>query len=386
MTTVLALPADQLGALRPDDVQVYLTSHGWKRDETTSTANGSVYAYPGLSDAEALLPARRDLVDFVERMADTVHMLAAVEGRDPSQILADLSSPPADVLRLQVIAPDATLGTLPLHEGIRLIEGARDLLLAAACSVRQSAAFFPRQAYKEALEFLQMCQLGQTERGSFITKIMAPVPPSIETQSSLFEGDDETLLASEPFARRSTVRLMRALQHIRRAIHAGNYHEILQGVESGVSANLCEAVAMMQPEGDQSQLRIHMSWASSRPRLPTGIETTVGFARPAFEIVREAGRKLRAAPAAARRQVEGQVVGLKADPSLFGDFEGTVIVKAEVARTPVRVQILLNAEDYKKACDAHRDWRPVRVSGLLHREAKVYHLTQPRDFTIVATS
>lgn len=185
MTTILELPADQLGALRSDDVQLYLASHGWKRDEASRKANASVYQYPGITDAEALLPARRELIDYVERMADVVHVLAAVEQREPAQVLADLSSPPADVLRLQVIAPDTTLGTLPLAEGIRLIEGARNLLLAAACSVRQAAAFFPRQAYKEALEFLQICQLGQTERGSFITKIIAPVPPLIESQRAV---------------------------------------------------------------------------------------------------------------------------------------------------------------------------------------------------------
>jgi hypothetical protein len=313
-------------------------------------------------------------------------MLAAVERRDPAQVLADLSSPPADVLRLQVLAPDATLGTLPLNEGIRLMEGARNLLLAAACSARQAAAFFPRQAYKEALEFLQICQLGQTERGSFITKIIAPVPPLIESQNSLFKLDDESLFASEPFARRSTVRLMRALQHIRGAIDNGNYQEILEGVDSGVSANLCEAVALMQPEGDQSQLRIHMSWAPNRPKLPAGTQSTVGFSRTAFEIVREAGRKLREEPTTGRRQIEGQVINLKADPSLFGDFEGTVVLKADVAGTPARVQVLLNAEDYKRACDAHRDWQAVRVTGLLHREAKLYHLTHPRDFTVVTRS
>lgn len=383
MITVLELPADQLGALRPDDLQVYLTSHGWTRDETASTASGSLYTHPRIRDAEVQLPFRRDVVDYVERMADTVHMLAAVERREPFQVLTDLSSPPADVLRLQVLAPDATLGTLPLREGIRLMEGARDLLLAAACSVRQPAAFFPRQAYKEALEFLQTCQLGQTERGSFIAKILAPVPPTVETRNPLLEGNDELLLASEPFSRRSTVRLMKALRHIRGAIDAGNYHEILQGVEFGVSANLCEAVALMQPEGDQSQLHIHMSWATSRPRLPTEVQSAVGFSRTAFDIVREAGRKLRTEPAAARRQIDGHVVSLKADPSLFGDFEGTVILKSDVAGTPVRVQVRLHAADYKKACDAHRDSLPVRVSGLLRREAKLYHLTQPSDFHVV---
>lgn len=383
MITIAQLPSDQVAALRADDVQLYLASHGWKRDETASTSKGSVFVFPGLADAEAILPNRRDIADYVERMADIVHVVGAVEQRVPSQVLADLSSPPADVLRLQVIAPDATLGVLPLSDGIRLIEGARDLLLAAACSIRQAAPFFPRQAYKEAIEFLQICQLGQTERGSFITKIMAPVPPIVDKPDTLFPDDDDLLFATEPFARKSTVRVMTALGHIRGAIDTGDYQQILKGVEAGVSANLCEAIAKMQPEGDQAQLRIHMQWSPSRPKVPAGTERTVGFSRTAFEIVREAGRKLREEPAVTRKQIEGLVISLKADPSLFGDLEGTIIMKADLAGAAVRVQVPLSADEYKKACDAHRDRRIVRVSGLLHREPKIYQLRQPQNFTVV---
>lgn len=158
MSSLVQLPLDQIAALRGEDVQLYLVSHGWKRDDVASTILGSVYHFPALPDAEMLLPNRRDLVDYVDRMADIVEMLAAVENRSVWQVLADLSGPPADVLRLQVTTPDTTLGTLPIDEGIRLIEGVRSLLLASACSARQAAAFFPRLAYKEAVEFLQTCQ------------------------------------------------------------------------------------------------------------------------------------------------------------------------------------------------------------------------------------
>jgi hypothetical protein len=384
MIDIHNLPSDQLGALRAEDVQLYLVSHGWKRDDASSTPKANVYRFPALRDAEALLPGRRDLADYVERMADIVQMLAAVEQRKASQVLADLSSPPADVLRFQVSAPDTTLGTLPLDEGIRLIRGARSMLLAASCSVRQAAAFYPRQAYKEALEFLQACHLGQTERGSFVAKIMAPVPPEINKQRTLFDTDDEAFIASEPFARQSTVRLMSALGHIRSAIASGNYDRILEGVDEGVSANLCEAVASMQPTGDQAQLHIRMSWSSSRPRLPKGVESVIGFSQTAFEIVRESGRKLREELSATRTRIEGRVINLKADPSLFDDFEGAVTLRADVGGTATRVQVLLNLEDYKQACNAHRDGRIVAVTGLLQREPKLYYLLQPQDFSVSA--
>lgn len=87
-----------------------------------------------------------------------------------------------------------------------------------------------------------------------------------------------------------------------------------------------------------------------------------------------------------RRCIAGYVVALTADAPVSREFAGTVTVTTDVGGIPARVQVLLNADDYKKACDAHRDWLPVRVNGLLHREAKLYHLTQPRDFMIVSGS
>ena len=117
MSEILQLPADQLAALHSEDVQLYLSSHGWKRNDASSTAQGSVYHYPGLRDAEALVPGRRDLADYVRRMEEVVEMLAAVEERTIWQVLADLSLPPADILRLQVSASDATLELFPSSRG-----------------------------------------------------------------------------------------------------------------------------------------------------------------------------------------------------------------------------------------------------------------------------
>ena len=71
---------------------------------------------------------------------------------------------------------------------------------------------------------------------------------------------------------------MTALGHIRSAIDSGNYEQILEGVDIGVSANLREAVASLQPTGDQAQLQIRMGWSASRPRLPKRVGKRGPFA------------------------------------------------------------------------------------------------------------
>ncbi len=384
MSSIMQLPSDQLAALRAEDVQLYLASHGWKRDNAFSTDQGNVYRYPALEDAEAMLPGRRELVDYVERMADIVQMLAAVEERNVWQVLADLSAPPADMLRLQVSSPAMTLGTVPLADGIRLIEGGRELLMAAACSAHQPQAYYPRLAYKESVDFLETCQLGQTERGSFIATIMAPIPPQIERQTEMFSDDEsQVVFENEPFSRKATLRLMSALNHIGNAIHTGSYDSILSGVNSGISANLCEAIASMQPTGDQAHLQIRMSWSQNRPRVPANLSPKVSFSQTAFSIVEEAGRKLREEPSASPKRIEGMVVNLKAEPSLLDSFEGMVTLRAALGGAPVRIQVALDRDDYKKACNAHRDGQTVAITGLLHRETKMYRLLEPKNFEII---
>jgi hypothetical protein len=380
-----ALPTDQLSALEIEQVQLYLSGHGWSRDSRASSELANAYRYPELDQAGVLVPRSREIADYTERMGDIVELLAAVEKRSPLQVLGDLLIPSGDTLRVQVYAPEATRGLLPLEEGLRLIEGARDLLLASACSVRNAASYFPRQAYSEAVEFLQNCQLAQTERGSFIARIVAPVPPQVDRPQATFLPEDETdFVAREPFARRSTIRLMTALQHVSEAIDTGDLDEILNGVYEGVSSNLCEALGKMEPSGDQSHVKIAMTWSSNRPRVPQRVARSVRFSQSSFGIVKEAGRRLRENADPVRRSVEGLVVSLKADATLLDDFVGTVVLRSQVGGTSARIQVQLNAEDYKRACDAHRDGHTVAVSGVLHREAKFYRLLYPMAFRVNA--
>src|SRR5258708_15327754 len=154
MTATLKLPKEDLSALRPEDVQLYLTSRGWQKEPSGPSAKATVYRYPAESDAEVVLPRTRELADYALRMGDVAQMIAVVEQRSIREVLLDLSAPPADVIRLGILAPEASLGTLPLEEGIRLMKGGRYMLLAAACSAHHPQPLYPRQSFKDARDFL----------------------------------------------------------------------------------------------------------------------------------------------------------------------------------------------------------------------------------------
>jgi len=164
--------------------------------------------------------------------------------------------------------------------------------MAAACSAHHPQAYFPRQTYAPAQDFLRSCRVGQTERGSFVATILAPVTP--EVAPSLFDnGQDALDLFQEPYERRVTPLLMQALYVLRGALDRAKPEDVLDGVSQGVSANLCEALAAMAPLELTAALTIGISWSPNRRRVPVAIHQ-LAFSHSEFPFVREVW------PAAAR--------------------------------------------------------------------------------------
>ena len=138
----------------------------------------------------------------------------------------------------------------------------------------------------------------------------------------------------------------------------------------------------MKPAGEQSQLRIRMSWSPARSQLPASLPQTVSFSQGVFGLFDEIGRSLRERSFSKLDRIEGYIVQLRAESTLLEGFEGTVVVKADVARTPTRVRVAVNKADYLRACDAHRDGKRVAIVGTLRRDAKTYELRQARELQV----
>ncbi len=390
MKSTLRLPKEQVAALRPGDVQLYLTGRGWRAEAHGTSPKAIVFRSQSYPQAELLLPANREVRDFVLRMADVVVGLAAIEGRSAWAILNDLSGPPGDVMRLRVLAPDSTLGNLPLDRGIQLLRAGRDLLLAAACSAIHPHTFHSqkvRREQKEVDEFLKSCRLGQTERGSFIATIITPVPP--EFQDPANASDDGDKAAVQPYPRRVMIRLMSALGFVSEAIETGKPGKILAGVEHGISANLCEALKAMKPTGDQSRLDISVSWAPIRGSVPDTVPGSVSFPQDSFSFIEEAGRQLRVRALARPARYEGSLVTTEwvHRPFTRGRV-GRIVMATQVAGEAAKVKVDLDPKDFRRACSALPSGKRVAVTGVIRTEVKsrVYELSQPQNFEVIEKS
>jgi hypothetical protein len=383
MNAASTLPKDVVNSLRPGDVQLYLSSRGWTSKPYGPDGRGLQFRHSSFPKVDLLLPLKRDLGDFALRMADLVVALATIERRPVQEVLNDLSGPAGDVFRLRVAGSVAALGNLPIEEAIQLLQGARQLLWSSAFSVIRPEALHPMRTSKTVEAFLNSCRVGQTERGSFVATILAPVPPEI--QPPLAGLDAGRFEPEPPFPRQVTTRLMSSLGLVSQAIQTGKPERLLDAVPQGISANLCDALVLMKPPGDESCLDIRVAWARTRPHLPAEVPQSVSFPQEQFPVIEEVGRQLRTRATARPEPYHGRVLSVKkALRPLLADVVGSMVIATEVGGAPARVKVDLRADEFAAACDALRDERSVEVTGTIRHDVKAreYVLTDPTGFRV----
>lgn len=361
-----------LAAIAPPALAAYVRGEGWAWTEPFGEFS-DVYSLAGV--AELIIPRTDTLTDYTSVVGDILRRLAEFEGRDQLQVYRDLVGAERDVIRVR--APHAEDdGSVRIDAGVEIVSQARDMLLAAACSAHD-----PRQSYragkvKEAGSYMDRVRLGQTEHGSFIVTLLAPVPPSLTIdQLELWPAQ-----ASEPFDRQVTRRLADGLGAARRAaeqaVLGGGLDAFEHAVPQGVSANLCEALAKLIDEGEG--LDVSITWAKTRPTPET--RRTVSFTKPYAEIFSEAARLFRFQEPRPDERLEGFVVKLDRGPEIL---EGKVTLRALLEGTPVSVRTQLEPRLYSVALAAHEQQKPLSIVGDLRRVGQRWRLDNPRGLSLL---
>jgi hypothetical protein len=379
------LPESVLLALRPGDISLYLASRGWVSKPYGAAAQALQFRNPSVRGVDLLLPLSRDLGDYTQRMADVVIALATIEQRPIWVILNDLSGPSGDVFRLKIAGSVTSQGSFPLDDAIKLFQGGRQLLWSSAFSLLRPEALHPHRRIKQVEDFVKTCRLGQTERGSFVATIFAPVPPEIQPPLANLDAG-EFQLEEQPFSRRVTTRVMSTLGLMASAISVGKPEQLLDAVAQGVSANICDALVMMKPPGDESRLDVDVSWSKNRPHLPTGVPRSVSFPQEAFTVIEEVGRQLCTRLTAKTERFRGKVLSVKrALRPLIPEVAGWMVIATDVNGSSARVKADLGSEDFVVACEALRDDLFVEVRGVIRHDvmAREYVLTEPSDLRVL---
>jgi hypothetical protein len=333
----------------------------------------AIFRSPGAGAAELQLPLDPGLADYADAVALATRRIASFEDRPLEQLLRDLLQPRSDTIRYALSGAATEAGTVGLIAGLSLVQGALKTLLASACSVQRPRRFHPRMTLAEAESYVRACRLGQTEIGSYVLTIDAPL--DIHAQLDATEI---------PFGRRATTYLFASTGRLAQAVRRGEPSRILDDPADApwVSANLCEALVEMMPTDESADLQLTGAWSPLLP-APAATPSVVRFDRTMFEPIERLARQLRPSAGTAAVKFVGKVVELSGAPNPAGQLEGDVVLQVQADDQLLNARVTLGVEDYANAGTAHLSQQYVSVHGQLHRGRRTHILKHASNFTVL---
>ena len=363
--------------VNPLGVHAYLAVNGWTRVGPYHGDTGDIYCLHEDGHETVLVPASAAFADYVTRIVQLAEIIGKVENRRQRAVLTDLSLASVDLIRIRL--PEAhDDSSTPLSAGVDLLQESRKLLLAAACSASHPQRMFRAGRHHQAAAYVDKVRLGQTETGSFVVNMLAPISPS------LMKSEPTQLSLLDPFERRATRMLVSGLRAAREATVCVNRGEDIRAFEErvsrGVSANLCQAAANLIDTG--KGLNVSVSWALTRQsdEEQTDGRSAVAFTPSDALVLHEAARVLTERQERIDERIEGYVSALARDRS---DPEGRVTIKAVLDGALTSLKADFDPPEYSRIADAHDRRLSVSLEGDLRRDGQRWHLVNPRDLTII---
>lgn len=378
MSTSTVLEA--IPAIKYTELQAYLRNTGWTRKEIGRNDIGLFLKGTDTTIHEVILPLTRDFADYRERMMDALEQIAMVEERDIDQVLTDLTIDPADIVRFRVVSSDTVGGTISFLEGFNLLESAKKALFTTACDLIKPEKYHRRLGLKGAQQFIEKCRLGQTEKGSFVASVICP----FLNQSEQEEAQRLTIFNSSAdltssFTRKVTRRMMWALAEIKRSIDRAEENRIIdmQGGEI-ISANFLESIIELNSIKESREIEIKTSWSifasESQP-----LNDIVRLSNDYLPVLETLVSKMRPSDEGVEDLFVGKISLTKADPDPNTRSDGEIILNYVLGdeEKVSKARVTLNAEDYRKACEAHLRGQTVKVKGRLIMSGRSKFIQNP---------
>ena len=356
--------------IKPGELLALLARRGWDRVQPGRLT--SIWARDGV---RMLVPVDDTADDYERRGRDVLQDLAARDGLDLRRLRHEVEESIFDSLSLRVAA-HSVAGTTTLEEG-------RSLLMVARQAWNSGARLFARRSpdgfsQDDAKAFVRRVRLGQTERGSYIVRTLAPV---IELPEPGRQFSNEPTVSPTHTITRFLAGSLGALREVVPELQVDGLDLSRAGAflaTKGVTAEICRAIsrAVEEPGAESLQAEVKTSDVAAPPLV--GVASFTVDDAPALRAV---ANVIADPPLAARLGVEGKVIRLHRRP---GAEHGFVRVMALVDGRTRQVSFSLGVEDYEVAVEAHRAMKTVAVYGPLETRGTELWISNPASFLVMA--
>lgn len=369
---VLIRDRDAMASVKTLNLRSYLQSGGWENGGTWGERATIHSKEHGGRTWEVLVPLRDTVSDYAESMAEAVAVLSAVEERSQLDVFRDVQGAGADVIPL-VSLNGMGQATLSLRQSADLYKDANDLLAAAARAAEKTQAVYRGGMSAAVAEYLDQVKPMPSYYAGYSLTLHSPV-------AAWLGGEQLEINDAAPFARRVTLRLADALQSANTAISAAAASDSLapfqHAVSSGVSANLCDAVAKLAKGGHG--IGIGIKWAAVRP--PVNPPSNYRFTSQSADILEEAAKHFRRNEPSYDENITATVVKLEREPQ---EFDGRALILSLREERTVRLSVRFEPAAYDTVIQAFRERTPIALDGDIHPVGAGYELRSPRNLRLV---
>lgn len=366
---------EDLTIITAASLEKYLIFNNWIRDYDFPNRNMMVFHH---NEDVIAFPASENLEDFYTAMPNTLRILSELLDKEEKEIIKGIATAYYDRIEFRIKSKSAENGKLPLGYAVKCIDGLKELILYSACA-EQNREPICLKATNNAKEILNNFELGQTEVGSFVINIDIQVVDDVNEQLAL--DDTEVNVAME---HKIVKRIGQALNQIEEVnAEKVNLDELLPvAYEDGITANMCDALLKLKPENEDAEIETRIRYASTITKKTDSIET-VSLKRNHFSIMSEISNRYRQVEDLEQFASAGDIASLKKKRIDGGHFgrEVTITVYYDGAYRNIKAE--LGEDDYRIACDAHRDEMQVEIAGILDRRKKIWEFTHVSDFKVI---
>ncbi|MFG6447675.1 hypothetical protein ACG0Z6_05390 [Roseateles sp. BYS180W] len=355
-------------------VEAYLVSKAWFMDGSVGSV-GTLWHRDGDAVAEVALPRHPGVRDFRKRFNEALAAISDFEGRPVPEVVADVLLLSSSLITVRVIGADTAHGTIPINDGVLLFTKAKDLLCAAALSMYSKRKQFSGQLPKDAKTYLDSLLLGQTEIGSYVVNVIAPLsPPRPASEPNAGPGG--------PVAEAVTLNLVNGLEALSKAAAEFSDSRSLKAfdaaVERGVSANMCDALVGFSGIERSRDFEVRVSGAAGP--MFEGETKVFSFDADTVAAVQKASDYYKGDYTLEERNIWGFVKKLDRPK---GDEVGTITVEAAIDGVERSIKIMLQPDEYHQAVLAHDTKAIVACSGSIHIKNRRATLLNPTRFRII---
>lgn len=371
-----------LDTLTPEQVASYLHRKGWRALDYPNS-NLIVFGAPDDNDLSLVIPSRRDFSDYPAKLRDSIRLLSEFYDQDSQTVIHNIAHWDRDVFKIRLDSPGGEQ-LPPLDYATQMIAKYRDFVAFAAATEAEPRKFFAKLT-GTGREFAEKCMFGHTFVGSFGLTIECPLdlPPQLPLPG---------VPSPRPFRRAVTERIATGYSNTAMAVVKDDPDIIVRNHNIGFSGNMCELLTDIYELSDGRSVSQRMIWAPelSPPQHLLIAEEPSRLDDRAYRMLKAASDALQTVEAPDEdKLIFGRITNLRSDvppvPSEgFEQATRTIVVLWEIEKQqPLKVHITLSLDQYRLACDAHKNGQKLRIIGKPRKTGKFWNLFDHHGFEIV---